>query len=132
MIPSQSSCAHQSTLYLMSGRYGADDASSMICQMKVDHAEQLRRAGSYFGMDPSYDESPVSHHQMHMQAALEQDPSYALRSSPNNSLSGFGIAADGDMKRANYFITSGQCQVSDHDLQRAGVYLTLTNQHCRD
>jgi hypothetical protein len=111
-------------------RYGTEEGS-MMNQMKPDQVEQLRRAGSYFGIDASYDESPVSHHQMHMQAALEPDYSHALRSSPTSSLVGYGaIPSEGDMKRANYLLASnGQCQVTDVDLRRAGVYLSLTNQH---
>nr|XP_024363798.1 uncharacterized protein LOC112276598 isoform X1 [Physcomitrium patens]XP_024363799.1 uncharacterized protein LOC112276598 isoform X1 [Physcomitrium patens] len=119
----------KSNILPLNYRYGADDASSVISLLNVDHVEQLRRAGSYFGMDPSYDESPVSHHQMHMQAVLEQDHFHALRSSPPDGLSAYGIAPEGVMRRTNYLVTSGQCKVSDHDLQRAGVYLTLTNQH---
>jgi len=86
---------------------------------KADQAEQLRRAGSYFGnMDSSYDESPVSHHQMHTMAALDHDPSFHLRSYNYN-----------DMKQRgnNHNFLLGH--LSDHELRRAGVYLSLTNQH---
>lgn len=90
--------------------------------------QQQARAGSYFGMpEPAYDESPVSHHQMHTLAALDHDPSFHLRSDQG----GYGF----DMKRGNnncYLIgggSSGGGLQQGHELRRAGVYLSLTNQH---
>lgn len=85
---------------------------------RYDHGEQLRRAGSYFGgMENSYDDSPVSHHQMHTMAALDHDPSFHLRS--------YGY----DMKQRGQSFLLGSSDLADHELRRAGVYLSLTNHH---
>lgn len=109
-------------------RYGGDDA------MK---AEQVRRVGSYgyFGtQERAFDESPVSHHQMHLQAALDQDHAYgALRSSPTHNSNNSSIATGyevspkepADIKPGSF---GGDSNPNHEEFRRAGVYLSLTNQ----
>lgn len=98
------------------GRYGGEDTHLMNLT-KADQAEQHRRTGACFGIDPE------SHRQTHSQATHDQ----SSRSSTSISPAGYGIIPDADIKGANYLLSSGQCHVLDHELRRAGVYLSLTN-----
>lgn len=97
-------------------RYGGEDTHLMNLT-KADQAEQHRRTGACFGIDPE------SHRQTHSQATHDQ----SSRSSTSISPAGYGIIPDADIKGANYLLSSGQCHVLDHELRRAGVYLSLTN-----
>lgn len=120
---------------ICNGRYGEGDSSSLQLQASsamgqiklVDRADQLRSCSYLIGAafrPNQLDDSSVSHHQMHQQAALEQERMSMHTSAivPRGQVS----LTENDLRRANYL--SGHDSVSDHELRvRAGVYLTLTN-----
>jgi hypothetical protein len=125
---------------ICNGRYGEGDSTSLqlqaasaMGQIKLaDRADQLRSCSYLIGAafrPNQLDDSSISHHQMHQQAALEQERMSMHTSAlvPRGQVS-LTVTSENDLRRANYL--SGHDSVPDHQLRVGpGVYLTLTNQH---
>ncbi len=131
-------------------RYGITEADSsalhqvlVMGHMKAAHDRteaELPRIGSYFGTtahmsSDQFDvDIPVSHPpQMNNEAATleqaDQQSNMHTRALSNGLVNLAVTSSDtSDIRRANYNL--GIDHVGrDHELRRAGVYLTLTNQH---